>query len=499
MSTINIQNLTFGYDAQNELLFDHVQLYLDSSWHLGLVGRNGRGKTTFLKLLQNQLDYQGSIDMPMSTQYFPQVVSDPTQLTLYVAQSISDIEQWELERELSLLHVNLDVVWRPFAELSGGEQTKVLLALLFTNADDFALIDEPTTHLDIAGRQQVADYLKRKSGFIVISHDQGFLDQVTDHILAIDRAKISLYQGNYSTYRDDKERQDQYEIAENGKLKKEIGRLKQTAAEKAKWSTAREGDKYGDRHVKGSGAINNTGFIGARAARVMQKRKNLEHRMDKDIESKSQLLKNIETPAELTLNYIPDHHHNLIHLDQFTLGYTHPLFEPIDLDVNRGDRVALTGINGVGKSTLFKHLLGQAAPITSGTLTQAKVIQSLVRQQYPDNRGALADFATARGLDYSQFLNNLRKLGMERNAFTTPIESLSMGQQKKVELAASLSQSANLYFWDEPLNYLDTYNQDQLVQLLNQEAPTMIFIEHDQHFIESVATKVITLQPINPR
>lgn len=231
MATITLQHLNFNYDGQAPL-FDDVALHLDTSWHLGLVGRNGRGKTTLMRLLQQQLDYTGQIHVPVALTYFPQPLPDPSQLTLYALQAANDFEQWQLVREMTLMGLDPDLLWRPYQALSGGEQTKVRLALLFTNTEAFALIDEPTNHLDRASRQAVAAYLKQKSGFIVISHDRDFLNAICDHTLALERQKISLYQGNYSVYAQAKAQQDAQEQAEDQKLRKDIERLKHTAAQK---------------------------------------------------------------------------------------------------------------------------------------------------------------------------------------------------------------------------------------------------------------------------
>ena len=148
------------------------------------------------------------------------------------------------------------------------------------------------------------------------------------------------------------------------------------------------------------------------------------------------------------------------------------------------------------RQTLIRALLGRFSGISRGLLKLAPVSLSLVRQQYADNRGTLPDFAETHQLSREVLLNNLRKLGMPRADFATPIEHLSMGQQKKVEVARSLATPAALYIWDEPLNYLDTYNQDQIIAAVRQYQPTMLFVEHDEHFIDQVATKVIRLHPL---
>lgn len=192
MSTIQIKQLNFAYDGQAPL-FTNTTLDLDTNWHLGLVGRNGRGKTTLLRILQQALPYSGTVTVPLQLQYFPQTL-DETQLTLTAAQAITDVAQWQLERELNLLHADPNILWRPFVDLSGGEQTKVRLALLFIQDNGVALIDEPTNHLDLRSRRQVAAYLQQKPGFIVVSHDRDFLDSITDHTLAIQRQQITLYQ-----------------------------------------------------------------------------------------------------------------------------------------------------------------------------------------------------------------------------------------------------------------------------------------------------------------
>ncbi|MGX7024277.1 ribosomal protection-like ABC-F family protein [Vagococcus hydrophili] len=497
MSTIEIKQLSFSYDGAGLTLFDHVELNIDTTWKLGLIGRNGRGKTTFFKLLQDELAYSGTINHQMDFSYFPQAIKDKNKMTYEIIDDLKAGELWEVERELTLLGTETDILWRDFSSLSGGEQTKVLLAILFSQSDYFPLIDEPTNHLDALGRKQVASYLRqKKTGFIVISHDRLFIDEVCDHILAIDKSQITISQGNYSTYQFQKERQDESEQEKNEKLKKEVGRLKQTAAKKAEWSYAREGDKYGSANVKNSGAINNTGFIGARAARAMKKSKNLLNRMDKEIEEKEKLLKNIEFIDPLTMNFVPSHHKTLLTVENFTLSFNdEPLFKPVSFDIKQGERVAIIGANGVGKTSFIKAILDKFEGNIEGQLT--KMISadwSLVRQNYEVNQGTLKAFCLKHHLDYQDFLSNIKKLGLERQLFSNNIETMSMGQRKKIEIAKSLTEETPFYLWDEPLNYLDIFNYEQLEEIILLKEPTMLFVEHDEAFINKVATKVITLE-----
>ncbi|MGG5340911.1 Lsa family ABC-F type ribosomal protection protein [Enterococcus sp. AZ192] len=496
MSKIEIKQLTFGYDNQGTLLFDQANLNFDTSWKLGLIGRNGRGKTTLLNILQNKLSYSGQINHQLEFLYFPQPIKDKKQLTFYVLQEISDFEQWEIERELNLLNVDPQILWRQFETLSGGEQTKVLLALLFIDDQHFPLIDEPTNHLDIAGRKQVAEYLKKKrQGFIVVSHDRSFVDDVVDHVLSIEKSQLELYQGNFSVYEEQKKIKDEFELAQNEKLKKEVTRLRKTAAEKAEWSRSKEQDKYGKASEKGSGAIYDTGFIGARAARTMKRSKSIESRMETQLAEKESLLKDIEYIDPLTMNYQPGHNKRLLTVEHLALSYQgEPLFQPVSFTLSQGDRLALTGANGSGKSSIIRLLLNQFEGESSGEINRPEKLNiSYVRQNYEDNQGTLTEFSEAQGLNYQEFLNNLHKLGMERDVFHNRIEQMSMGQRKKVELAKSLAMPAEFYIWDEPLNYLDVFNQEQLEQLILSVKPTMLLVEHDQAFLEKIATQIIPL------
>lgn len=488
---IALKHVTFAYDHQT--LFDDVSLTFDTNWHLALVGRNGRGKTTLLRLLMGELPYAGRIESEVPFHYFPQTIADKSQLTQFILEGLYDAEMWQIKRELNLLAVPEDVLWRPYDTLSGGEQTKVLLAGLFLNAGYFPLIDEPTNHLDATSRAQIATYLKQqKSGYIVVSHDRQFLDEISDHVLAIERHHIELLTGNFATYEQEKQNRDAHEWAQNARLKSEIGRLKQTARDKAEWSRDRERDKLGDPRKKGSGAVPDKGFIGARAARQMKKAKTLQHRMQDEISTKEKLLKNIEKVDDLDMSYVPTHRQVLLDEASLTVSFDgQALFEPIRLQQKAGQITAITGANGSGKTQLLKQVAALAE--------KRNLRISYVRQVYDDYRGDLKTFCHKYQLVESVFFNQLRKLGLPRDVLHQKIEHMSMGQQKKIELAKSLSQAAELFIWDEPLNYLDVFNQTQLENLLLAVHPAMIVVEHDSRFVAQVADQIISLLPEQER
>lgn len=272
--------------------------------------------------------------------------------------------------------------------------------------------------------------------------------------------------------------------------------MKQTAADKAEWSRGREKDKYGKANVKGSGGIGDTGFIGARAARVMKKAKNLERRMEYQISEKEELLKDIEYIEPLKINYQPTHHDLLLKVTNLQLSYDDKkLFAPISFELHQGQRLAIQGANGSGKSSIIRWLRGEFDGTATGELIGPQQLEiSYVRQNYEDNSGTLPEFAESHQLSYQDLLNNLKKLGFERAVFQNRIQDMSMGQRKRVELAKSLATPAELYIWDEPLNYLDVFNQEQLEEMIRTDQPTMLIVEHDETFLQQVATEVIYLK-----
>ena len=231
---------------------------------------------------------------------------------------------------------------------------------------------------------------------------------------------------------------------------------------------------------------------------MMKKTIATANRLDQAITERQGLLENVEEVVPLTLNYQPAHQQTLLSLDQVSLALAgRQLFRPLTCTVHRQEQLALIGPNGVGKSSLIKAIAGRFTGELSGKISRPTGITvSYVRQDYATNTGSLRQFADRYSLPYDLLLSLLRKLGMDRATFTVPIEQMSMGQQKKVELARSLLTPAQLYVWDEPLNYLDTYNQQQLIQLVKEYRPPLLFVEHDQHFINAVASQQVPVAPL---
>ena len=319
MSLINVQNLTFAYDGSYENVFENVSFQLDTDWKTGLVGRNGRGKTTFLRLLTDKYEYSGKITASVEFTYFPFDVMNKERLVLEILSDVCpNSEDWEIIREFSYLQIEPDVLYSPFSNLSNGEQTKVLIAGLFLRDNNFLLIDEPTNHLDISARQTVAKYLGKKKGFILVSHDRAFLDSAVDHILSINRSDIELQTGDFSSYLKNFNDRQAAEAAQNERLKKDIDRLSESAKRASSWADKTEESKYGKAD---SGLKKDKGYVGHKAAKMMKKAKVTEARAQKAIEEKSMLLKNTESSEELKLHSMPHSKDKLVALNDVNIFY----------------------------------------------------------------------------------------------------------------------------------------------------------------------------------
>ncbi|MBR4880215.1 MAG: ABC-F type ribosomal protection protein [Clostridia bacterium] len=492
MSVIEIKNLTFAYDGSYDNVFENACFRIDTDWKLGFIGRNGRGKTTLLNLLMGRYEYRGQIISDVEFMYFPYNIADMKINTAQLAFELEpETEFWQFQKELSLLGVDDDVLERDFITLSGGERLKVMLALLFSREDRFLLIDEPTNHLDADGRRKVAQYLKSKKGFILVSHDRDFVDECVDHILSINKANIEVQSGNFSSWFHNKEMQDNFEMAKNESLRKSIKQLETAAKRTANWSDKAEKGKRG---TLSSGLKPDKGYVGHKAEKMMQRAKNLQRRQEQAIGEKSALLKNIEHTDELKIHPLKYHADTLVYAKDLSINYDdNVVCKGFNLDVRKGDKIALCGKNGCGKTSLLKLILGENIS-HSGTFHKGSGLKISYLSQYSDSlSGNLRDYAIANGIDESLFKAILRKLELTREDRERNIENMSEGQKKKVMIAHSLCESAHLYIWDEPLNYIDIFSRMQIEELIKNNDMTMIFVEHDSAFVRNTANKIIQM------
>ena len=201
MARIAVNDLTFAYEDGADDIFDNVTFHIDTNWKLGLIGRNGKGKTTLLNLLMGKYEYRGSISSGTRLDYFPYPImeKDMDRNAQELVQAWKpEVEIWQVLIQMNQLRMDAECLYRPFGTLSQGERTRIMLAVLFAAEDEFLLIDEPTNHLDVAAREIVKQYLTLKKGFILASHDRDLLDAVCDHVLVLNRKTIEVQAGSFS-------------------------------------------------------------------------------------------------------------------------------------------------------------------------------------------------------------------------------------------------------------------------------------------------------------
>ena len=538
MAQISVTNLTFSYEGSPDTVLENVSFHIDTNWKLGLIGRNGKGKTTLLNLLLGKYEYIGSISKSTRFDYFPYETADAD-----LQRTAAELaEQWKPQAQLWQVLIQMDQIgmdpeclYRPFYTLSHGERTRVMLAVLFAAENEFLLIDEPTNHLDKDVREIIKNYLASKKGFILVSHDRDLLDAVIDHVLVLNRKSIEVQAGNFSSWWENKARQDAFARAENEKHIREIGKLKTAADRTGRWADKSERAKIGFDPVREHDrSIATRSYFGAKTKKMQARVKAYEKRIDREIEEKEGLLQDIERSVDLKLNPLVYHKEVLVRARDLELSYPsadgkqadHKLFEGLCFEIRRGDRVVLSGGNGCGKSSIIAAILqkagydetgnllrqntqripGDADPaggasgtagnhstlMTAGTLdTGSGLILSVVSQDTSFLKGSLQEYCRKRNLNESLLFTVLRQLDFSREQFGKNMEDFSEGQKKKVLAAASLITPAHLYIWDEPLNYIDVFSRMQIEKLILDFQPTMLLVEHDVRFREKIATKII--------
>ena len=511
MAQIAVNDLTFTYEGSADAVLENVSFHIDTNWKLGLIGRNGKGKTTLLNLLMGKYEYRGSISTNMRFDYFPYRAEDAD--LARCAEELArvwkpGVETWQVLVQMNLIGMDPECLYRPFGTLSHGERTRVMLAVLFAAEDEFLLIDEPTNHLDTGAREIVKTYLASKKGFILVSHDRDLLDAVCDHVLVLNRKTIEVQTGNFTSWWENKERRDTFVKAENEKHLKEIVKLKAAADRSARWAEKGENRKIGFDPVKENDRnISTRAYIGAKTKKMQARVKTYEKRVDREIEEKEGLLQDLEKSVDLKLNPLLFHKDILIDARELSLCYEgaeNPLFDGMRFQVRRGDRLVLSGENGCGKSSIVKAVLQMVSDqtphavspklIINGTLDVASGLTiSYVNQDTSFLSGAPGQYCEKQGLDESLFFAILRQLDLGREQFAKRMEDFSEGQKKKVLIAASLLTPAHLYIWDEPLNYIDVFSRMQIEKLILKYQPTMLLVEHDVRFQEKIATNVIRL------
>ena len=540
MAQIQVTNVTFGYEGSIDNIFEKISFTIDTDWKLGFIGRNGKGKTTFLNLLLGKYEYQGTIQTSAVFDYFPYKISETRMQQCcadFLEELSPDCEIWRVLCEMDKLKVPSEVLYRPFATLSHGERTKVMLAILFSRDNYFLLIDEPTNHLDTHSRECVKEYLREKTGFILVSHDRDLLDACIDHVLVLNRETIEVQKGNFSSWWENKEKADAFHQAENEKHKKEIGKLHKAAEQVGAWADKNEKTKIGFDPVKEPDRTTGTrAYIGAKTKKMQSRVKQMEKRIEREIFEKEGLLKDIENPVDLKLMPMQHHKELLVSAKKYGLAYAggeadgreafekevslaeciksggfHEVLREFDFELRQGERVFLKGENGCGKSSFIKAVLSRSTGEQnkdmwipeawgrnvqeSGELTVASgLIVSYIHQDTSHLSGKLTEFCRERGLEESLFKAILRQLDFDRVQFTKRMEDFSEGQKKKVLIASGLLKQAHLYIWDEPLNYVDVFSRMQIENLILRYQPTMLVVDHDVRFQEKIATRVVEME-----
>lgn len=509
MSILNVEHLSHGFG--DRAIFDDVSFRLLKGEHIGLIGANGEGKSTFMSIITDKLmPDAGKIEWAKNVRvgYLDQhtvlekgqsiedvlksafnflldqekrmneicdKLSDPSlsdedmaslMEELGVIQDMLDAHDYymidakveEIARAFELTDLGLD---HDVEELSGGQRTKVLLAKLLLEKPDILLLDEPTNYLDV----QHIEWLKRylidyENAFVLISHDIPFLNSVINIIYHMDNLKLERYVGNYDEYMKVYEmKKSQLEAAYN-KQQQEIAELKD--------------------------------FVARNKARVATRNMAMSRQKKLDKMDVIELQKEKPKP-EFFFKQAKTSGKVIFRTSDIVIGYDEPLSKPINMYVERGERVVLKGANGIGKTTLFRTILGEIKPL-SGEVEKGDIqyIGYFEQEVKPSNLSCIDDvWNEFPAFTQYECRAALAKCGLTTKNIESQVRVLSGGEQSKLRLCKIMNRESNILFLDEPTNHLDVDAKDELKRALLEYKGTIILICHEPEFYDGLCDKVI--------
>lgn len=510
MSILNVEHLSHSFG--DRIIFDDVSFRLLKGEHIGLIGANGEGKSTFMKIVTGQLiPEEGKVEWAkhVITGYMDQTAiltkgstirmvlqtafdelfemeSRMNQLYMDMADEfISEAQMYdmmseagsladvlnahdfymidakidEVSRALGLYDLGLD---RDVVDLSGGQRTKVLLAKLLLQKPDILLLDEPTNYLDSEHITWLQKYLQEyENAFILISHDIPFLNSVVNIIYHMDNSTLTRYVGNYDKFMEVYEvRKAQKEAAYN-RQQKEIAELKD--------------------------------FVARNKARVSTR--NMAMSRQKKLDKMELIEKSIEKPKpEFSFRTARTPSRVIFETKQLVIGYDTPLSKPLDFLVERKEKVILSGANGIGKTTLLKSLLGIIPPL-SGEIEKDQYLEIGYFEQEvlgDNDKTCLQEiWDTFPAWTQYECRAALAKCGLTTKHIESRIQVLSGGEQAKVRLCKLMNHDANILVLDEPTNHLDTDAKDSLKQAILDYQGTVLMVCHEPDFYDGLATRVV--------
>lgn len=507
MSILTVENLSHGFG--NRAIFDDVSFRLLKGEHIGLIGANGEGKSTFMDIITGKLqpdegriewsknvkvgylDQHAMLKKGMTVGSVLESAFDPlfemeTRMNeicdkmadadedkmqeymdeLSVIQDmlmnhdfyLIDSKVSEIARALGLLDLGLD---RDVTDLSGGQRTKVLLGKLLLEKPDILLMDEPTNYLDEEHIVWLKRYLQEyENAFILISHDIPFLNSVINLIYHMDNLKLTRYVGDYDNFREVYEMKKSQQEAAYNRQQKEIAELKD--------------------------------FISRNKARVATR--NMAMSRQKKLDNMELIEKATEKPKpefEFQTARTPGRY--IFKTEKLVIGYDEPLSSPLDLEMERGSRIVLTGANGIGKSTLLKSLLGLIKPL-DGKVEQGDYLHiGYFEQETPQDIKTTCieeiwnEFPS---MDQREVRAALAKCGLTTMHIESKVKVLSGGEQAKVRLCKLINSPSNVLVLDEPTNHLDTDAKDELKRALLEYKGSILMVCHEPEFYEDIATDV---------
>lgn len=507
MSLLTIKNLT--YQVADKLLYQQANFSLHPGEHLGVTGNNGVGKSTLLKLLQAEylpdqgdiswqpsvivgyLDQHAQVDLTLSihaylaSAFVTLFEAEKTLMALYAdmatdasasllnraaqLQSLLEKEHFysldhRIEQVANGLGIDCFGLSTLMGNLSGGQRHKVMLAKLLLQQPDVLLLDEPTNYLDTDHVTWLGEFLSQYRGaFMVVSHDTAFLDKIANGICDIDFRQIRKYKGHYTKAMAQKAHELSNQAKQFDAQQREIQKLEQ----------------YIDKNGAG---------VNAKMANGRKKQLAKIERLDRPEHKLTPVLNFASAPLNAQQAIVARNLH---------IGYQHPLLPAINLHVQRGEKIAITGFNGLGKSTLLKTLIGEVTPL-AGQVETAKGIQwgyfaQDLNWRYPDSTPLQVVRTACSALNDKTARQKLAQFGISGRKAQQALATLSGGEQTKVKLCCLAVTNTNVLILDEPTTHLDVDVKSALKEALIRYQGTVVIVSHESEFVSGWPDRVLDI------